>query len=107
MGASVTVTVSVVVAGAVQAPVGVKVRAMGPLNPEGINCPPETPGPDHSPATTPAVKSVERFRGPPLLHTLAVPRVGVAGAETEMVVVADAVHGLLGVNVRVLTPPNP
>ena len=107
MGCWVTETVRVVVAGAVHAPDGVKVRAMGPLNPVGLNCPPETPCPDHSPGPPPAVKRVARFSGASLLHTVAVPRVGVAGAETVMVVVADAVHGLLGVNVRVLIPGSP
>ena len=107
LGVPDTLTVTVVVAGLLQGVLGVKVRVIFPDCPAGLKVEPLTPGPDQLPVGKAGSCKVLRLRGASVWHKVAVPRLGVVGMLTVIVVVAGLTQLPVGVNVRVTLPDCP
>ena len=100
-------TLTVALAGLVQGVLGVNVSTTAPLCPAGLNVAPLTPGPLQVPLGKPGSCKVVRSRGASVWHKVAVPRLGVVGTLTMMVVLAGSAQEAEGVKVSEIFPDCP
>ena len=107
LGIAGVVILIVAFAGLVQGVLGVKVSTTAPFCPFGLKVVPLTPGPLQVPLGKPGSCKVVRSSGRSVAQRVAVPRMGVVGTLTVMVVLAGKAQEAAGVKVREILPVCP